>query len=116
MLSSLVGMGLVGNWRERGAIGAVGKVGLPLGDDVVKLVNGVVGRAARDCDFEKGVVGNWRGLPVGLGEGELRPRRGRRFRFMGPVGNLSDCGEEVGLNGGRVVLRKVGDLSRVCVA
>ena len=58
MLSSLIGEGLVGNWRERGAIGAVGKVGLPLGDGVVGLGNGVVGKAARFCDLEKGVVGN----------------------------------------------------------
>ena len=72
MLSSLIGEGLVGNWRERGAIGAVGKVGLPLGDGVVglgngvvglgngvvRLGNGVVGKAARFCDLEKGVVGN----------------------------------------------------------
>ena len=65
MLSSLTGEGLVGNWRERGAIGAVGKVGLPLGDGVVglgngvvRLGNGVVGKAARFCDLEKGVVGN----------------------------------------------------------
>ena len=72
MLSSLIGEGLVGNWRERGAIGAVGKVGLPLGDGVVglgngvvglgngvvRLGNGVVGKAAWFCDLEKGVVGN----------------------------------------------------------
>ena len=72
MLSSLIGEGLVGNWRERGAIGAVGKVGLPLGDGVVGLGNGVVGlgngfaglgngvvgKAAWFCDLEKGVVGN----------------------------------------------------------
>ena len=65
MLSSLIGEGLVGNCRERGAIGAVGKVGLPLGDGVVGLGNGVVGlgngvvgKAARFCDLEKGVVGN----------------------------------------------------------
>ena len=72
MLSSMIGEGLVGNWRERGAIGAVGKVGLPLGDGVVglgngvvglgngvvRLGNGVVGKAARFCDLEKGVVGN----------------------------------------------------------
>ena len=67
MLSSLIGEGLVGNWRERGAIGAVGKVGLPLGDGVVglgngvvglgngvvRLGNGVVGKAAWFCDLEK---------------------------------------------------------------
>ena len=65
MLSSLIGEGLVWNWRERGAIGAVGKVGLPLGDGVVGLGNGfvglgngVVGKAAWFCDLEKGVVGN----------------------------------------------------------
>ena len=62
MLSSLIGEGLVGNWRDRGAMGAVGKVGLPLGEGVVRLGNGVVGKVARFCDFvtefEKGVVGN----------------------------------------------------------
>ena len=52
----------MGNWRERGAIGAVGKVGLPLPGDVVGLGNGVVGKAPRFGDFVtefgKGVVGN----------------------------------------------------------
>ena len=61
-LSSLIGERLVGNWRERGAIGAVGNVGLPLPDGVVGLGNGVVRKAARFGDFvtefEKGVVGN----------------------------------------------------------
>ena len=34
---------------------------------------------------------------------------------MGPVGKRSDCFDGVGLNGVRVVLRKVGDLGRLRV-
>ena len=64
----------MGNWRERGAIGAVGNVGLPLPDGVVGLGNCVGG------GFKV-----WSSVLVGLGDG---------------LGNVGGSGLGIGLGAG----------------
>ena len=59
-------------------LAAVGKVGLPLGDGVVGNGISVVGNPPCFEDFVRefgnGVVGNCRGPPMDLGEGDLPVR------------------------------------------